>query len=144
MSESSDYKTFKKNVPILSDRLDRVENGVVVGMPDINFCSGGKECWIEMKSPTEPKRSATPLFGSNHKVSQDQANWMLRQFRAGGRAFFLIVTDKRWILISGAFADEINKMTVAELVESARWTTTKPVKDKEQWTLLRNALRSSN
>jgi hypothetical protein len=84
------------------------------------------------------------LFGSNHKVSQDQANWMLRQFRAGGRAFFLIATDKRWILISGAFADEINKMTVAELVESARWTTTKPVKDKEQWKLLRNALRSNN
>lgn len=144
MAESTDYKTFKANVPQPGDRLDRVENVVVTGMPDINFCSGGKECWIEMKSPTEPKRSTTPLFGSNHKVSQDQANWMLRQFRAGGRAFFLIVTDKRWILISGAFADEINKMTVAELVESARWTTTKPVKDKEQWTLLRNALRSSN
>lgn len=141
MSESADYKTLKKFVPVMTDRLDRVENACVIGMPDINFCSGGKECWIELKSPAEPKRSTTPLLGSNHKLSQDQANWILRQLRAGGRVFVLLATDKRWILISGAFADAINKMTVGELLEAARWTTTKPVKDRNQWTLLRNALR---
>ena len=79
MSESSDYKTFKANVPEPGDRLDRIENAVVTGMPDINMCIGGTEVWIEQKSPKEPVRSTTPLFGSNHKISQEQANWFLRQ-----------------------------------------------------------------
>ena len=141
MAESTDYKNLKKNMPQAGDRLDRVENVLVAGMPDINFCSGGVECWIEQKSPIEPKRSSTPLFGSNHKVSQDQANWMLRQKQAGGRCYFLISTDKRWILLAGGLADQINKMTVDQLVDNALWSTMKPVKDKEQWTSLRNTLR---
>lgn len=144
MAESNDYKTFKKNVPQLTDRLDRIENVVVTGMPDINFCSGGVECWIELKSPKEPVRTTTRLFGSNHKVSQEQSNWMLRQRRAGGRCYVLIATDKRWILIGGGLADKINDMTVEQLIDNAVWHTNKPVKEKEQWTHLRNALRRSN
>lgn len=144
MAESTDYKNFKKNVPQAGDRLDRVENPLVTGMPDINFCSEGVECWIEQKSPTEPKRSTTALFGSNHKVSQDQANWMLRQRQAGGRCYFLIATDKRWILIAGGLADKINTMTVAELVDNSLWSTMKPVREKEQWTTLRNTLNRRN
>lgn len=143
MAESTDYKTFKANVPQAGDRLDRIENVVVNGMPDINFCSGGVECWIEQKSPKEPKRSTTPLFGSNHKISQDQANWMLRQRKAGGKCWFLISTDKRWILVGGFLADQLNNLTVDEIVEQCVWSTTKPVRDKEQWTHLRNILRSN-
>ena len=120
------------------------ENVVVTGMPDINFCSGGVECWIEQKSPTEPKRKTTPLFGSNHKVSQEQANWMLRQRKAGGKCYFLISTDKRWILVGGFLADQLNTMTVDEIVEQAVWSTMKPVKDKEQWQTLRQELQRSN
>jgi hypothetical protein len=144
MAESNDYKTFKKNVPQLGDRLDRIENAVVTGMPDINFCSGGVECWVELKSPKEPVRTTTRLFGSNHRVSQEQANWMLRQRRAGGRCYVLIATDKRWILIGGGLADQINDMTVDQLIDNAVWHTNKPVKEKEQWKHLRNALRRSN
>lgn len=140
MAESTDYKTFKKNVPIGHDRIDRVENGVGTGIPDINYCIFGKEGWIEQKSPVEPKRSSTPLFGSNHKVSQDQKNWFLRQRQALGRSYFLICTDKRWMLVSGDYAETLNYMTVNELLEVASWTTLKPVKDKTQWTHLRRAL----
>ena len=93
MPESNDYKVLKKNLPTGNDRLDRVENFVVAGMPDINFCSEGKESWIEQKSPIEPKRQSTKLFGSNHKISQDQKNWFLRQMKAEGNAYFLIVTN---------------------------------------------------
>lgn len=143
MAESTDYKTFKKNVPQPGDRLDRIENVVVTGMPDINMCIGGVEVWIEQKSPKEPVRRTTPLFGSNHKVSQEQANWMLRQRKAGGRCYFLISTDKRWILVGGFLADQINSMTVDELMEQAAWATTKPVRDKEAWKALRETLRRS-
>jgi len=141
MAESTDYKTFKANVPEPGDRLDRIENPLVVGMPDINMCIGGTEVWIEQKSPKEPVRSTTPLFGSNHKISQEQQNWFLRQRRAGGKAYFLIVSDKRWMLLPGFLADEINGMTVGELLEQCVWSTTKPVRDKEQWKHLRNALK---
>lgn len=144
MAESTDYKTFKKNVPQPGDRLDRIENVVVTGMPDINMCIGGVEVWIEQKSPKEPVRRTTPLFGSNHKVSQEQANWMLRQRKAGGRCYFLISTDKRWILVGGFLADQLNTMTVDELLEQAIWSTTKPVRDKESWKHLRLALSRSN
>ncbi len=141
MSESADYKLFRKNVPEPRDRIDRVENVVVDGMPDINACIEGTEVWIEQKSPKEPVRATTPLFGSNHRVSQSQMNWFLRHRKAGGKGYFLIVTDKRWILISGVHADSINNMTVDELIEQCTWCTTKPIKEKEQWKHLRNALK---
>lgn len=143
MAESNDYKILKKNLPQGTDRLDRIENVVLTGMPDVNFCSGGVECWIEMKSPKEPKRSTTRLFGSNHRLSQDQMNWFKRQHAAGGKGFILIATDKRWILLGGGLADFINDMTVDELVDNARWSTMKPVKDKFAWTSLRETLRSN-
>lgn len=133
MSESTDYKAFKKHVPAPLDRLDRIENIMLTGMPDTNFCGEGREAWIEFKSPTEPKRQTTKLFGSNHKLSQEQKNWMLRQRNAGGRAFVLIVTDLRWLLIDGLNADRINDMTVPELIAIASWHATKPIRSKEEW-----------
>lgn len=142
MSESTDYKALKRNVFHPLDRLDRIENVVIVGMPDTNYCIGGSEGWIELKSPAEPKRSTTRLFGSNHKLSQEQMNWLLRQRNAGGLAFVLIATDKRWLLIEGAYADEINGMTVTELVGVALWHEMKPIKGKEKWTKLRRLLSS--
>lgn len=133
MAESTDYKAFKKHVPEPLDRLDRIENMMLTGMPDTNFCAEGRESWIEFKSPKEPIRATTKLFGSNHKLSQEQKNWFLRQRNAGGRAFVLIVTDKRWLLLDGIHADKINDMTVPELIEAALWHAVKPIRSKEQW-----------
>lgn len=143
MSESIDYKAFKRNWPEPRDRIDRIENVVVVGMPDVNSCIGGKECWLEFKSPTEPKRATTKLFGSNHKVSQEQMNWFKRQSNAGGEAYFMIVTDKRWLLIHGEWADQINEFTVGELILKSKWHFKKPARGKEQWELLRTILINS-
>lgn len=142
MSESSEYRTLRRNITGPYDRIDRIENLMVLGMPDINFCSNGRECWIEQKSPREPKRKSTKLFASNHKVSVDQANWMKRQTTAGGRAFFLIVTDLRWLLLPGSLADEINDMTVNQAVAAALWHYEKPIRDKEPWEQLRAILQA--
>ena len=141
MSESKDYKNLINNWPNKLDRIDRVENYVVDGMPDINMCIDGCEVWIEQKSPKEPARSTTPLFGSNHKVLQTQKNWFLRHTKSGGSCYFLIVSDKRWMLIPGFLFDEINEMTVDELLEQSVWTTTKPIRDKNQWKYLRQTLQ---
>ena len=142
--ESEDYKLFRKNIITPRDRCDRIENIMVVGMPDVNCCIDKVECWIELKSPIEPKRESTKLFGSNHKLSQDQKNWFLRQKNAGGVAFVLIATDKRWILISGHDADYVNEMTVNELIDISVWHSIKPIRGKEKWNKLRESLKHSH
>lgn len=140
MSETTDYKLFRKHVIQGNDRCTRIENLVGVGAPDTNYCIGGFEGWIEFKSPTEPKRPTTALLGSNHKLSQDQMNWHLAQLRAGGISFVLLATDKRWILMDGSQADFINKMSVKALTEQSLWWATLPIA-RSQWTQLRDVLQ---
>jgi hypothetical protein len=144
MSEKNAYKSLKKNVvqPCF-DRIDRIETSTLAGVPDVNLClKGGYEMWIEIKSPIEPKRKTTPLFGSNHKVSQDQKNWFFRQLSSGGKVFFLIYTDKRIILLDGKFYDSINEMPLFEILEKSAWHANKPVRGKEKWMKLREILKT--
>jgi len=143
MGESVDYKRLKKNWPEPRDRIDRIENIVVFGMPDINMCISGVEVWVEQKSPKEPKRASTALFGSNHKLSIEQRNWFLRQKNAKGRGFILICSDKRWMLIDGRFADDVNNFTVEELIEIALWHEAEPIRGKEKWISLRKAMTAN-
>lgn len=123
------------------DRMDRVENSMVQGMPDINLCLESIEVWLEFKSPLEPKRDRTPLFGSNHRVSQDQMNWFKRQLDAGGRAWFVIKTDQRWLLIHGKHADQINNLTVSQLIAISDWHAIMPVPGAS-WFVLRDLLKN--
>jgi hypothetical protein len=138
-TEKKDYQTLRNNVPEPADRMDRIENIIVVGMPDINACFDGVEFWIELKSPKEPKRSTTPLFGSNHRLSQDQKNWFLRQRNARGKCYILIATDVHWLLIEGMCADRVNEMTVVGLIAESIWDSLKPI-PKEKWKELRKTL----
>ena len=139
MSEVRAYESFRKHALGPSDRVDRVENLLVMGMPDINLCIRGHHMWIELKTPTEPKRPATPLFGSNHKVSQPQMNWFLRNNKAGGIGWILIASNKRWLLIDSAHADRVNSMTVDTLIANARWHALKSV-SAGKWAQLRFVL----
>lgn len=142
MSESKSYAALRSKLLQPGDRIDRIENIIESGTPDINFCSEGVECWIEQKDPTEPKRSSTRLFGSNHKLSQEQKNWFLEQKNAGGRGYVLITTDKRWLLIDGCVhADFINDMTVQELCDISLWQAMKPIRGREKWMELRKILQ---
>lgn len=142
MSEKSSYKRLREKAFSGFDRIDRIENLFVVGMFDVNYCIDGREGWIELKEPKEPVRQTTKLFGSNHKLSQDQKNWCLKQIQAGGVAWVLISSDRRWLLIHGNYADEINDMTVNELINAARWHERKPVRGSEPWKNLRQILAS--
>lgn len=141
MSEKNDYQTFLSNVRRGRDRIDRVENMTGDGMPDVNYCIEGVEGWIEFKSPKEPKRDSTPLFGSNHRVRQSQMNWHLRQRQAGGVSYILISTDRRWLLIDGKQADEINDLTTQQLTDIAVWKASRPITDSLHWHLLRENLQ---
>lgn len=140
MSEKSAYKTFRDACP-RNARLDRVENIVCAGMPDVNLCIEGVELWIEFKAPKEPRRATTPLFGSNHKVLQSQINWFTRHTKAGGRGGFLISTNKRWIFVDGKHAAELNLMTLDEILTIAIWSTS--TRRNVSWTQLFQNLKQN-
>jgi hypothetical protein len=94
---------------------------------------------MEIKAPTEPKRSTTPLFGSNHRLSQDQRNWFLMQKRAKGRGFIYIETDKHRMLIHQIYADTLNDMSMSNLLINASWAAPRRT-TKEQWARLRSVI----
>lgn len=128
MSENKAQAFLRQSLVISPmDRMDRVENVLLLGMPDVSCCIEGKEFWIENKQPIEPKRTSTPLFGSNHKFSVEQKNWFLQQSNAGGNAFAFIWTDKRGILLPAYAVQEANGMTIDELTDNCIWTSIKPV-----------------
>jgi hypothetical protein len=152
-NEVSAYKRLKKNICGPYDRMERVENGLVDGMPDVNYClhvgglSPGREGWIEIKAPTEPKRATTALFASNHPVSVEQLNWLHAQHMSGGTGWLYIATEQRTLLIHGGRVStafrRINEMTVQELEAIANWKAPAPVGSaKLFWEELRSTLEN--
>lgn len=139
MSEKVAYTALRTALAGQGVRIDRIENLRVNGMPDVNVCINGNEIWIEIKAPTEPKRNTTALFGSAHKLSQEQKNWIKRQIDAGGQAYLLIKTDKRYMLVHGRWADSINERTVDDLLAVSVWHTPIPAK-KDYWKKLKDLL----
>lgn len=127
MNEKTAYAAFRENIIGRGDRIDRVENPIVPGMPDVSCClRPGVEFWMEIKAPREPIRDSTPLFGSRHGVMQSQANWIRSQIQAGGKCYFFIETDLHRFMIDGGFCDEINELTVHQIKVASFWWVPKP------------------
>lgn len=141
MSEKNSYRKFRSNILRANDRINRVENIYLDGMFDVNCCINGNEFWMEIKTPDEPFRKATPLFGSNHKFSIDQINWAISQCNAGGRCYAYIETNLRAMLIDLNDIDIslINTFTVDEFIELAIWVCPRPVR-KKYWDSFREAI----
>jgi len=138
------WGAVREKLKLPADRLDRIENSVSSGQPDVNGCLAGEDVWIELKAPTEPKRKETPLmsFGNNHRLLLTQQNWMKRQQQAGGIAFILLRTDKRLLLIDGTkygTGEHFNRYTVEQMERIALFKASVPTKI-EEWRLLRNVI----
>lgn len=143
--ESKVHQRLKGHICNPEDRFDRIENGLAAGWPDVNYCIMGSEGWIELKAPEEPARPETPLFGNRqHNVEIEQANWMLRQHRAGGCSWLFIATLKRLILIEGKIVGEmgreINQQTAHQLKTWSSWYVELPMLDPLRWADLREIL----
>lgn len=100
----------------LPGRWERVENGVVDGMPDANFCVLGNEGWIELKHGKIPAKKDTIVFKSQRGLTQEQVNWHFNQTKNGGKSWVLVQLDARFFAIPGNFADEINQYSMVEMV----------------------------
>lgn len=87
--ETSLWQWLKKAIPLYKYKLhmNRVENSVMTGMPDVEGCLLGKQFWIELKVVGAPARMHTlikPTF------QPSQLPWLRRRALAGGRAFVLL------------------------------------------------------
>lgn len=123
LKEQRLWDTMRSHCP--SDiKLMRVENLVMVGMPDIHFVAKWKKpetmerfptsalgfCgWIELKAVTRPKKAATRLLG-DEGLNIDQINWHLGYHQFGGRSWVVIRDDHRELfMVPGRLAAEINE-----------------------------------
>lgn len=111
--------------------LNRIENGVLDGMPDTHYCIDGTAGWIELKCPIEPKRSTTPLFSGNHPLSLAQRNWLLSYDQAGGIGWIGIETESAMLLVEGRHADFINRSTLEEAKELSIFWCNRPVSEND-------------
>ncbi len=97
-------------------RLERVENVMTVGMPDVLSCVGGNVVWVELKAVEEPPaRIETRVLGTKG-LSREQRNWHYDWRRVGGSSVILVGVGPRFIyLLDGAHADTINNYNLGEL-----------------------------
>lgn len=99
---------FGQVIDGVGGRMDRVENGVVEGMPDVSACAGGVDTWIELKYVAKwPSRANTRVLG-DYGLRPEQINWHLRQARAGGSSWILVGVGKEMYLARGDQAKEVN------------------------------------
>lgn len=85
--------------------LQRIENLVGVGTPDVEGCYQGSQFWIELKAIDDS--------GSlDVEVSPEQVMWHRRRHLAGGRSWFLIQVGSgsraMRFLIPGYRADDLH------------------------------------
>lgn len=115
--ESRFWSRIKKKFP--TGHLIRVENPVLPGTPDVNFCWQGREIWFELKfEPGLPKRKETAVF--TRALRPEQVLWLKTRSYYGGECYILAgVPDENGkdmvFCISGKFAEKFNSMTLEEL-----------------------------
>lgn len=98
-------------------RLERVENVVTVGMPDVMALANGMVTWLELKAVDNyPARESTRVLG-NAGLSQDQKNWHKDWARWGGVSLIVIAVEQDTFVIPGRAGDEVNEFTQQELRE---------------------------
>jgi hypothetical protein len=113
MKESTFYQRVRKMIlaEFPSARIDRVENGLVDGMPDVNCCLSGPEVWLELKYVEDwPARATTQVLGRKG-LRLEQVNWHIRQSAAGGKSWILVGIGKETWIIDNLYARDVNTWT---------------------------------
>lgn len=108
----------------LKDRiyLERVENVVNPGRPDVDVMMNGVMLPIELKAiATWPRGNNTPVLGKARGLNKNQLNWWLQWRRWGGRGFILVGIEQELFSVTSEFSDQINSFT-SEHFKSRRIT----------------------
>lgn len=145
--EDRAFLKLRTEMMLPHDRLNRIENIYGDGTPDANYCIEGSEGWIEIKCPNEPEKLTSMMFAKNHRVSQDQLNWFKIHSKAFGRGYYLIISkirqDKptyRWSILRASDNDDINRLTVEEIIQRSLYSTIGI--DKDKLSIIRRILKN--
>lgn len=112
------WDTMKRNAPP-EIWMERVENLVGDGMPDIWFAARGRHGWVELKAPTRPKRDTTRLLG-NQGLRTSQLNWHRKAAVRDLPAWTLSRDSSGELyLVHCKHSQEINELTATELAAAS-------------------------
>lgn len=97
--------------------LQRLENAIAAGHPDVEGCIDGDQIWIELKSEERPKRPATPI---RPKLRDSQSIWHRQRCAAGCRINWVLLQvgeahDARLYLVPGTHYDRLDGIVEIEL-----------------------------
>lgn len=102
--------------------MERIENLVGVGRPDVDTLVMGSFVPIELKQIARfPARATSRVLGDKG-LSIAQQNWHLNWRRWGGRSMVVIGVDVQVFAFDGALADGINAYNTAEFKAAASVT----------------------
>lgn len=103
--------------------LDRIENGVGVGIPDVLLRKMDWQTWIELKVFALPAKMTSKALKKG-SMRQEQINWHLQHAAFGLFSYILIRNDRNDLyLMPGHLADKLEDMDMFELhAKSIAWT----------------------
>ena len=82
--------------------LERIENVVGAGTPDLHCSNGVLEFWLELKQMDSfPARDSTPVLGAD-TIRASQKAWMNCWTSRGAIAFVLVKIGPEYYLVNGA------------------------------------------
>lgn len=75
--------------------MERIENSLSAGTPDVELCYKGRTAWIELKTAERPVRDGTPV---RFPTRPEQVEWMNTRGKAGGACYWLLLISPsyRW------------------------------------------------
>ena len=101
LPEQKVYDRFKAQ-SIGRLHLERIENVVGAGTPDLHCSNGVIEFWLELKQLDEfPARDSTPVLSSD-TIRASQKAWMNCWTSRGVIAFVLVKIGPEYYLVNGA------------------------------------------
>lgn len=98
-------------------RMERIENLMGAGMPDVVLLAKGNIRFAELKAvEAAPVYSATPLLGTAKGLSVAQRNWHIEWNRDAINSVIVVgVGSTEVYFLSGRRADALNQMTLAQM-----------------------------
>lgn len=107
--------------------MNRIENKVMSGMPDVEGCLQEKQFWLELKCGDAPARETTKV---NIRVEDSQVDFAKNRLNAGGACGFLVKIKKgnsyQVFLLHGACAEGLQKGLTLEEIRALSLCMSKP------------------
>ena len=101
-------------------RLERIENLVGEGIPDVLACSGGVVTFVELKCrPQAPSRITSKALGRKYGPRRSQVAWHEDWARSGGRSVFLVEVQGEVFLHDGMCAPHLHEYTMVDIVNNS-------------------------